>query len=336
MMLARASGSGRLTAGIVGVVGAAFVTSAWGAGGQGAGLHAADGHEVVQRATRSAESALRADPWTIMTLLAAAGVLVGLWIARVIGPKAKFSRDVNEQPSLVWLMCGVITFLSASVGAGLAAQLVKVPWLLERLGAGETQRNTMAMIGGGMLGIAVGAVFASLSARAVPRAGLGFRVSDLWKGGVALLIALPVIYAASIGAMFAYQKITGERPDAAGHAILKSLRDEPTNPWHWAAAGSAVVLAPIFEELVYRGFVQSALLRATGRAGIAIAVTTTIFTMMHVVGTTSVPWYSLPAIAVLGLSMGVAFEKSGRLGVPIVMHVLFNGLNVALTAIGAG
>lgn len=271
-----------------------------------------------------------------MTLLAAAGVLVGLWIAKVIGPRARYSRDVSEQPSLVWLMCGLITFLSASVGAGMAAAMVKVPWILEQLGAGETPKNTMAMIGGGVLGIAVGAVFASLSARAVPSAGLGFRASDLWKGGVALLIALPVIYAASIGAMYAYHQVTGERPDAAGHAILKSLRDEPQNPWHWAAAMSAVVLAPIFEELVYRGFLQSALLRATGRAGLSIVLTTTVFTLMHVVGSTSVPWYSLPAIAVLGLSMGVAFEKTGRLGVPIVMHVLFNGLNVALTAAGAG
>lgn len=271
-----------------------------------------------------------------MTLLAATGVLVGLWIARVIGPKAKFSRDASDQPSLVWLMCGLITFLSASVGAGLAAQLVKVPWLLDKLGAGETQKNTLAMIGGGLLGIAVGAVFAALSARAVPTAGFGFRFSDLWKGGVALLIALPLIYAASIGAMFAYQQITGDRPDAAGHAILKSLRDEPTNPWHWAAAASAILLAPIFEELVYRGFLQTALLRATGRAGLSIALTTTVFTMMHVVGSTSVPWYSLPAIAVLGLSMGTAFERTARLGVPITMHVLFNALNVALTALGAG
>lgn len=308
------------------MVSAAFVSSALGVDVQG----------KVEEVTQHAQSAFRADPWTIMTLLAAAGVLIGLWIAKVIGPKARYSRDVSDQPSLVWLMCGVITFLSASVGAGLAVQLVKVPWLLENLGAGETQKNTLAMIGGGLLGIAVGAVFASLSARAVPRAGFGFRVSDAWKGGASLLIALPVIYAASIGAMFAYQKITGERPDTAGHAILKSLRDEPTNPWHWAAAASAVLLAPVFEELVYRGFLQAALLRATGRAGLSIVLTTTVFTLMHVAGSTGVPWYSLPAIAVLGLSMGVAFEKSGRLGVPIVMHVLFNGLNVALTAVGAG
>jgi membrane protease YdiL (CAAX protease family) len=271
-----------------------------------------------------------------MTLLAAAGVLVGLWIAKVIGPRAAYSRDVREQPSVVWLMCGIITFLSASVGAGLATQLVRVPWLLEQLGAGETQKNTMAMIGGGVLGIAVGAVFASLSAKAVPRAGLGLRWSDVWKGAVALVIALPVIYAASIGAMFAYERLHGTRPDAAGHAILKSLRDEPSNPWHWAAAASAIVLAPVFEELVYRGFFQSALLRATGRAGLSIVLTTAVFTLMHVVGSSSVPWYSLPAIAVLGVSMGVAFERTGRLGVAIVMHVLFNALNVTLTAMGSG
>lgn len=271
-----------------------------------------------------------------MTLLAAAGVLVGLFIAKVIGPKAKFSRDVGDQPSLVWLMCALITFLSASVGAGIASQLVRVPWLLQKLGTGETQKNTLGMIGGGLMGVIVGAVFASLSARAVPRAGLGLRVSDVWKGGAALVLALPVIYAASIAATFAYGRMTGERPDTAGHAVLRSLRDDPTNPWHWASAASAVLLAPVFEELVYRGFLQSALLRATGRAGVSIALTTTVFTMMHVVGTSSVPWYALPAIAVLGLSMGVAFERSGRLGVAITMHVLFNGLNVALTAIGAG
>jgi membrane protease YdiL (CAAX protease family) len=37
----------------------------------------------------------------------------------------------------------------------------------------------------------------------------------------------------------------------------------------------------------------------------------------------------------LGLAMGIAFERTKRLGVPIIMHICFNGLNVALALSGA-
>ena len=44
----------------------------------------------------------------------------------------------------------------------------------------------------------------------------------------------------------------------------------------------------------------------------------------------SVPWHALLPIFGLGLACGVAYERTKRVGVPITMHICFNGLNVML------
>jgi membrane protease YdiL (CAAX protease family) len=63
---------------------------------------------------------------------------------------------------------------------------------------------------------------------------------------------------------------------------------------------------------------------------ISILGTSTLFTLVHRMGQPPVPWHALVPIFVLSVSMGVAYERTKRIGVPIAMHVCFNALNVAL------
>ena len=42
------------------------------------------------------------------------------------------------------------------------------------------------------------------------------------------------------------------------------------------------------------------------------------------------PWYAIAVLFVLGWILGFAFEKSKSIGVPILIHVLFNAANVLL------
>ena len=41
-------------------------------------------------------------------------------------------------------------------------------------------------------------------------------------------------------------------------------------------------------------------------------------------------WRALPALFVLSIGFGWIYEKTGRLWASIVMHVLFNAVNVVL------
>jgi membrane protease YdiL (CAAX protease family) len=91
----------------------------------------------------------------------------------------------------------------------------------------------------------------------------------------------------------------------------------------WALILAIVVLGPLAEEIVFRGFVQAALRSAAGPQ-VAIVVSAVLFGAIHGAA------YALP-IALLGLLFGWLRERHGGLAAPILAHMLHNGLTVAVT-----
>ena len=76
-------------------------------------------------------------------------------------------------------------------------------------------------------------------------------------------------------------------------------------------------------------------------AWIAIVITAAIFAAMHALpGEKSkagpVPWIAVPGLFVLAVGMGLAYERTKRLAVPIVMHGMFNLANLVMAAWGGG
>ena len=49
-----------------------------------------------------------------------------------------------------------------------------------------------------------------------------------------------------------------------------------------------------------------------------------------------VPYYALAPLFMLSVTMGLAFERTKHIGVPIVMHAAFNALNIALVVATSG
>lgn len=97
-----------------------------------------------------------------------------------------------------------------------------------------------------------------------------------------------------------------------------------------ALVGSPVVLiltvavaAPIFEELVFRGFMYSGFERSLGALP-AVLLTSAIFTMMHF----QYNYYELLHIFVLGLVLAWARMRTQSLWTPIAMHAVNNGLAI--------
>ncbi len=84
---------------------------------------------------------------------------------------------------------------------------------------------------------------------------------------------------------------------------------------------SAVVLAPIAEELFFRGIVQSMLRRYFYRPWPAVIVTSVIFGLLHY----KTP-QNVPALILFGAVLGYIYERSGRLYPAILTHALFNAL----------
>ena len=93
---------------------------------------------------------------------------------------------------------------------------------------------------------------------------------------------------------------------------------------------SVVVVAPIFEELVFRGFLYGGFERSLGAIP-AVLLSSAIFAAMH--GQYNI--YELTQIFVLGLVLGLARMRTQSLMTPILMHAVNNGLATAVVLLGA-
>lgn len=152
-------------------------------------------------------------------------------------------------------------------------------------------------------------------------------------GVVGLLIVLPIVFLASIVAT-AIAAALGIETSQIGHALLEPMfAAEP--PVRWGFFASAVVVAPVLEELIFRGLVQTSLLNAGRslnpftRRTLAIGGATVVFLLLHV-GNASA--HAMPALAVLSIALGYLYERTGSLVTPIVAHAGFNAVNIALAA----
>ncbi|MEA5456999.1 CPBP family glutamic-type intramembrane protease [Sinomonas sp. JGH33] len=101
-----------------------------------------------------------------------------------------------------------------------------------------------------------------------------------------------------------------------------------------------VIVAPVLEELYFRGFLQRALAAAFARFGevakwsLAVVLCSLAFAAVHSLLLLANPAEALltgAATLVFALAAGTTAAATGRLGGAVVGHVVFNGLGVLLT-----
>ncbi len=104
-------------------------------------------------------------------------------------------------------------------------------------------------------------------------------------------------------------------------ASLKELIDQLKSPW-WFVVGGAIV-APVVEEIFFRGFVYGGFRRRYGwlRAALFSSV---LFALVHGEWTAFVP------IFLLGMLFAYLYEHSGAIWAGIVLHVTNNALTLAV------
>ena len=87
------------------------------------------------------------------------------------------------------------------------------------------------------------------------------------------------------------------------------------------AALLVIVLAPIAEEILFRGFMYRAARNSVGPT-IAAVIVGVIFGLIHLSDAEAAPL--VPLLAVLGALMCVLYERTGSLAAPIALHVVNN------------
>lgn len=89
----------------------------------------------------------------------------------------------------------------------------------------------------------------------------------------------------------------------------------------------ATILTPIFEELIFRGLLQTYLRDLDYSPWQSIFIASIIFSILH-------PLMHLPALLILSVCMGYAYERSGSLLRPIFIHLFFNAAIIAFALLG--
>ena len=92
--------------------------------------------------------------------------------------------------------------------------------------------------------------------------------------------------------------------------------------------GGALIVAPISEELFFRGLFQPLLAKAS-HPRVAVILSGLAFGAFHV------PLYhAMPALAVFGIALGYLYARTGSLLLVILLHIVFNGKTLLWLALG--
>ncbi len=273
----------------------------------------------------------------IYLVLLLAGFLVNIiavarWLAaRSVQPARLMSwpRRLEElqSRSWTWRELGLIAtlLLAAQLLINLSHQL-----MIKGLGAAKADILSMLVQGGGFHLIALAAIVCLLRRRGGSWAGaFGIRWQELprrtGQGALWYLGILPLVFVTSLlyqlllfllGYPLSAQEIVlfFFQPQAPGTQILLLIL--------------ALGIAPLVEEILFRGLALPLLARTLGAAP-AILLTAAFFALAH---------FHLPSFAplfVLAIGLAVAYIYTGSLWVPVVIHALFNGLNIGLLLLAA-
>lgn len=276
---------------------------------------------------------------TVLFFAIGIGLLIFLgWQRFAKGKEAILALNHTPAWSVPWnweVVCQVITlgfFLTFYVGQTVAAGIV-LPLAIQLLHLdgvlGGSQRQAILILGSYVLAAAAGlgvmylslAPFRPLDDRWFR---FGFRLRDLLWGLGGYWVAIPVVVVISLINQQLWQGQGGSNP------ILEiALREQD-----WVAITcfflTASIAAPVFEELIFRGFLLPALTAYLPVWG-AIAVTSLVFAVAHLSLSEVLP------LATLGMVLGVVYVRSGNLFASMFLHSVWNaGTLLSLFVLGSG
>lgn len=245
------------------------------------------------------------------------------WRHRSEAGAAPRGAAAPEPWGVAWAAGTTILYL----GAALAAVVVLVvTGNLDLQGAASMPLRVRLALDGVSKAVALGAVLLGHSALTPGEKGSPARPGGaVLAGAVAALAFLPVM----IGLTWVQQ----EAYEAAGiqfnvqELVLKVFQEDESTLLLFAFF--AVVAAPLFEEILFRGFLFGGLRRWLGPWSAAV-LSAAVFALYHLEIDT------LPGLFVLGLALAWLRERTGGLAAPIAMHACYNAVQVAGILVARG
>lgn len=236
-------------------------------------------------------------------------VALVIWIISCFGKTKKFLLPNTP---------GRVNALEAPHLIGLFLLLILLSAIVEKTLSDEFHRVL------GLMGIQVILIVACLFVAhytfrlgAVKGMGLSLRRwrPDLVRSLIGYVVILPVVVLLS----FLFRWLLPQQYVHTNDMLVLMNNLGPAGKW--AIVLSAVVLAPLCEELFYRGLLQSALRRYLHSPWLAVLMASAFFALMH-----QPAWQDVVPLFALAIAMGYNYERTGRLLSAILIHALFNAV----------
>lgn len=151
--------------------------------------------------------------------------------------------------------------------------------------------------------------------------GMGLRADRLrWDFSWAIIGYLAFWPACSVlaeSSTWLYQHLVA-RPQE--HQVLMLLENPDLSlGWQVVAWLLAGLVAPLFEELLFRGLLLTWLRKVTRSTELAIVISGLAFGVIHMP-----QWHLVPALSLLGIVLGYLYARTGSLTLVILFHAIFN------------
>jgi membrane protease YdiL (CAAX protease family) len=249
-------------------------------------------------------------------MLAGFSIAIGIWFVKsrqMLLPRRGY-LDPAITPTMALLLCGAM-FILAGIGAWWGAQHVQEE--------ADTMNGFAWTIGFSML-----AQIPILILYGYFRRKCGSRhILPVFL--VAYIVFVPIaLSVAGFGHALLVQ-MGLEPANSTGHVVLEQIRHAPWAESTWVVIVCVTVGAGIFEEVMYRGLILPSFAAVIGGKTVwrAVLATSAFFAVMHI-GVS-------PPSAVVGLfflSIGLCWArvKSGGIITPILIHIVFNAMNIAI------
>lgn len=229
-------------------------------------------------------------------------------------PERHGLAEQPPKPAFVWGMG------EAAVVVALAAAVLLACGLL---GVRLAQRSA------GPVGLAAVLAFAYLLAIGVPWLRARMRGSTL--GEATLLRPAPIgpVFAIALATAIAGRVAVAVWVGVLGlfHVRLPGADADPSKLFGSGASGLLLALAvvaivaPLAEEIVFRGVLLRAIEAASGER-VALVVSSVAFSLVHLTP------FAMPPIFVFALMLGVVYTRTRTLWTPVLAHALFNAIGV--------
>lgn len=256
--------------------------------------------------------------------------LCGLWLLWVYvlspnAPKAERRLPEWQLPPVdfaCYAFCAIVSYLLLSSLAGLALRFVPL------------KADAAAVLGGAVqdVGLLVGIFgFHRFYTRGARSANARSVIpSAIKSGAITFFIAMALVDLTEIAWGYALTKLGLPMENQEMVDVLQNAK----SPWvKGSLMGIAVILAPITEEIVFRGGLFR-YFRTRIPRWLAIGLTSALFGALHVTWGNLSGLPSFAPLAVLAAVFCLAYERTGLISTTIVAHAMFNTFTFLLVVMG--